>query len=83
MNHMTIDRVISANEVVMNAGEEAVADMIEVVAEDAVALIEVDFVDADVVARLLCPSVLPIMLIRTKANIWSVGRVCSNGKFFL
>ena len=82
MNHMTIDRVISANEVVMNAGEEAVADMIEVVAEDAVALIEVDFVDADVVARLRCPSVLPIMLIRTKANIWSVGRVCFNGKFF-
>ena len=83
MNHMTIDRVISANEVVMNAGEEAVADMIEVVAEDAVALIEVDSVDADVVARLRCPFVLPTMLIRIKANIWSVGRVCSNGKFFL
>ena len=85
MNHMITDKVISVNEaeVVTNVDEVAVAVMIEVVVEDAEALIEVDFVDADVVARLRCPSVLPTMLIRIKANIWSVGRVCSNGKFFL
>ena len=84
MNHMRIDRVISANEVevVTNADEEAVADMIEVVVEDAEALIEADFVDAvGVVVRPRCPSVLPTMLIHIKANIWSAGRVCSNGKF--
>ena len=85
MNHMITGKVISVNEaeVVTNVDEVAVAVMIEVVVEDAVALIEVDFVDADVVARLRCPSVLPTMLIRIKANIWSAGRVCSNGKFFL
>ena len=81
---MITDMVISVNEVEVstNADEVAVADMIEVVAEDAEVLIEVGFVDADVVAHLRCPSVLPTMLIRIKANIWSVGRVCSNGKFF-
>ena len=82
MNHMITDKVISVVEVVTNADEVAVADMIEVVVEDVEALIEADFVDADVVVvRPRCPSVLPTMLIPIKANIWSAGRVCSNGKF--
>ena len=74
---MITDKVISVNEV-----EVAVGDMIEVVVEDAEALIQADFVDAvGVVVRPRCPSVLPTMLIHIKANIWSAGRVCSNGKF--
>ena len=84
MNHMITDKVISVNEVevVTNADEVAVADMIEVVVEDGEALIEVDFVDADVVVvHRRCPSVLQTMLIHIRANIWSAGRVCSNGKF--
>jgi len=76
---MITDKVISVVEVVTNADEVVVADMIEVVVEDVVALIEADFVDADVVVvRPRCPSVLPTMLIPIKANIWSAGRVCSN-----
>merc|ERR1719381_119143 len=70
MNHMITDKVISVKEVevVTNADEVDVAD-----------LIEADFVDADVVVvRPRCPSVLPTMLIPIKANIWSAGRVCSN-----
>ena len=82
MNHMITDKIISVKEVevVTNADEVAVADMIEVVVEDVEALIEVDFVDV-VVVRPRCPSVLQTMLIHIKANIWSAGRVCSNGKF--
>ena len=92
MNHTIIDKVISVEEVAAvmievaaaDTIEVATADTIEVAVEDAVASIGVDIVDAvvDVVVRPQCPSELPIMPIHTKENIWSVGRVCSNGKFF-
>ena len=84
MNHTIIDKVISVEEVAVVMIEVAVADTIVVAVEDAVASKGVDIVDAvvDVVVRPQCPSELPIMPIHTKENIWSVGRVCSNGKFF-
>ena len=78
---MTIGKVISVAEVAVVTNVDAV-DMTEVVVAGVAALIEEDSVDEDaVVVRLRCPSELPTTLIHTKENIWSVGRVCSNGKF--